>query len=74
MFGLSKIELILLGAFALVIAVGGIFYWAVGLGESKVEAKDAKATISTQGKIDDAQTAGPRTSDDVDKRLLDHKF
>lgn len=68
------IRLIIIGGLALVVAVAGFFMWAVDLGESKVEAKDAKATIQTQEEIDRAQNNGPHTSGDVDKRLRDGKF
>ncbi|MCX7360465.1 MAG: hypothetical protein NTV97_01015 [Alphaproteobacteria bacterium] len=43
-------------------------------GELAGKADDLKATIETQKRIDDADAHGPRTPDDVDKRLRDGKF
>lgn len=43
-------------------------------GEQAGKADDFKATIETQKRIDDADAHGPRTPDDVDKRLRDGRF
>lgn len=43
-------------------------------GQNNVIVKDLKATIETQGKIDDAQNRAPHTPDAVDRSLRDGKF
>lgn len=43
-------------------------------GANDVITEDFKATIETQGKIDDAQKRAPRTPDAVDRSLRDGTF
>lgn len=66
----SKAGLALIGAAAAVLLMLFVFH----KGEQAGKADDLKATTDTQRRIDDADARGPRTSDDVDKRLRDGKF
>ena len=43
-------------------------------GEQAGRAVDLKASVETQRRIEDADARGPRTADDVDKRLRDGSF
>ena len=69
-FATSKAGLALIGATAAVILLLGVFH----KGEQAGKVEDLKATTITQERIDDADAHGPRTPDDVGKRLRDGSF
>jgi len=70
----SKLGIALLA----VVAAGGIalFIYDEGKdsGETGVRVEQLEKTNETQRKIDDADARGPRTPDDVDRRLRDGSF
>lgn len=66
----SRVGIALAGVTAALIAV----VWLLHEGGEIQKGKDAKATTETQKRIDDADAKGPRTSDDVDRRLKEGKF
>ena len=59
---------------ALVIIVLGAMWWAFGEGKDVERADTLEKTIATQRSIIDADAHGPRTPDDVDRRLRDGSF
>jgi hypothetical protein len=66
----SRLGLAVIGA---VVALGAIV-WVYEEGKDAGHVDDLKATTETQRRIDDADAHGPRTPDDVDKRLRDGRF
>ncbi len=60
----------IIGAVVMLVVLMFVFH----KGEESGKSDDRKATIETQKRIDDADAHGPRTPDDVDKRLRDGKF
>lgn len=62
--------LALAGAAAAVLLLMLVFH----KGEQAGGADDLKASVETQRRIEDADAHGPRTADDVDKRLRDGSF
>ena len=59
---------------ALVTIVLGAMWWAFGEGKSAARTDTLEKTIATQRSITDADAHGPRTPDDVDRRLRDGSF
>lgn len=74
MFGLSRIEAILLGAIGVAILTVGVLWWTFDQGKKAQLGADNKATVETQGRINDADAHGPRTPADVGDRLRDGRF
>jgi len=66
----SRLGLAVIGA---VVALGTVV-WVYEEGKDAGQVDDLKATTETQRRIDDADAHGPRTPDDVDKRLRDGRF
>lgn len=66
------VKLLLAGAFMLVLL--GAVLKLIGIGRSQERGAQAQRTVETQKRITDADAAGPRTADDVDKRLHDGTF
>lgn len=64
---------LMIGA-ALVTIVLGAMWWAFSEGKHTARADNLEKTIATQRSITDADAHGPRTSDDVDRRLRDGSF
>ena len=64
---------IAIGAALLTIALGGM-WWAFSEGRDAARADNLEKTIATQRSITDADARGPRTPDDVDRRLRDGSF
>lgn len=60
-------------AFILMLA-GGLYAYIYSKGKTAGKSADEKATIEQQKRIDDAMEHGPRTLDDIDKRLREGKF
>jgi hypothetical protein len=66
-----------LALIAIVIAAGGVFWIyeeGKGSGQTGVRVEQLEKTNETQRKIEDADAHGPRTPDDVDRRLRDGSF
>lgn len=61
-------------ALAAAIAVLAAAWWLYDEGRDAGRADSLRGTIDTQRKINDADALGPRTPDDVDKRLRDGRF
>ena len=59
---------------ALTTIVLGAMWWAFREGEIVARTDHLEKTIATQRSITDADAHGPRTSDDVDRRLRDGSF
>ena len=70
----SRFGLALIGAVAALGAIVWIYEEGKDAGATDVLVDDLKATTETQRRIDDADAHGPRTPDDVDKRLRDGRF
>jgi hypothetical protein len=70
----SKLGLALIA----VVAVGGIAFFIYDegkdAGQTGVRVEQLEKTNETQRKIEDADAHGPRTPDDVDRRLRDGSF
>ena len=49
-------------------------WWAFNEGKDAAHADNFEKTIATQRSITDADARGPRTPDDVDRRLRDGSF
>jgi len=64
---------IAIGAALLAIALGAM-WWAFSEGKGAARTDNLEKTIATQRSITDADAHGPRTSDDVDRRLRDGSF
>lgn len=69
-FVTSKVGLTLIGAAAAALLLMLVFH----KGEQAGKADDLRSTIKIQERINDADAHGPRTADDVDKRLRDGSF
>jgi hypothetical protein len=52
----------------------GAMWWAFSEGKHAAHTNNLKNTIATQRSITDADARGPRTPDDVDRRLRDGNF
>jgi hypothetical protein len=61
------------GAVLVTIALGAM-WWAFREGKHAAHADNLENTIATQRSITDADARGPRTPDDVDRRLRDGSF
>ena len=65
-------------ALVAVVAAGGIAFFVYDKGHdsgsTEVRAEQLEKTNETQRKIEDADAHGPRTPDDVDRRLRDGRF
>lgn len=61
-------------AAAALVAVGVIYFEGRSAGGNAVRVDHLGKTIETQRSITDADAAGPRTPDDVDRRLRDGSF
>jgi hypothetical protein len=59
---------------ALTTMVLGAMWWAFSEGKDVARADNLENTIATQRSITDADAHGPRTPDDVDRRLRDGSF
>jgi hypothetical protein len=64
---------IAIGAALMTIALGAMG-WAFIEGKGVARTDNLKKTIATQRSITDADAHGPRTPDDVDRRLRDGSF
>lgn len=73
-FKSSKLMGYLIVAFAAIGAVVIVLARAFGAGRAAEKAAQQERTIETQRRIQDADARGPRTADDVDKRLRDGSF
>jgi hypothetical protein len=62
-----------LGATLMAIALSAM-WWAFSEGKGAARTDSLKKTIATQRSITDADAHGPRTPDDVDRRLRDGSF
>jgi hypothetical protein len=62
-----------IGASLTTIALGGM-WWAFSEGKDAARTDTLEKTIATQRSIIDADAHGPRTPDDVDRRLRDGSF
>lgn len=70
----SKFVAYALAALAVAGAVVLVLARAFGAGRAAEKAEQLERTNETQRRIQDADAAGPRTADDVDKRLSDGTF
>ena len=61
-------------AAAVLIGAGGIYLEGRSAGGDAMRVDQLDKTIETQRNITDADAHGPRTPDDVDRRLRDGKF
>jgi hypothetical protein len=52
----------------------GAMWWAFSEGRHAARTDNLENTIATQRSITDADAHGPRTPDDVDRRLRDGSF
>jgi hypothetical protein len=52
----------------------GAMWWAFGEGKRAAHTENVENTIAIQRSITDADARGPRTPDDVDRRLRDGSF
>jgi hypothetical protein len=59
---------------ALTTIVLGAMWWAFSEGKGAALTETLEKTIATQRSITDADARGPRTPDDVDRRLRDGSF
>jgi hypothetical protein len=59
---------------ALMTMVLGAMWWAFSEGKGAARTDDFEKTIATQRSITDADAHGPRTPNDVDRRLRDGSF
>ena len=64
---------IAIGATLMTIVLGAM-WWAFSEGKRTARTDNLEKTISTQRSITDADAHGPRTPDDVDRRLRDGSF
>jgi hypothetical protein len=64
---------IAIGATLVTIAFAAM-WWAFSEGKDVAHADNFAKTIATQRSITDAEARGPRTPDDVDRRLRDGSF
>jgi hypothetical protein len=62
-----------LGAALAAIALGAL-WWVFSEGKHSARTDSLEKTIETQRSITDADARGPRTPDDVDRRLRDGSF
>jgi hypothetical protein len=58
----------------LMATVLGAMWWAFSEGKDAGRTDNIEKTIATQRSINDADAHGPRTPDDVDRRLRDGNF
>lgn len=70
----SKLGIVLVAATAVVIAVGIIYFQGRSAGGDAARVDRLGKTIEIQRSITDADAHGPRTPDDVDRRLRDGSF
>ena len=59
---------------ALVAIAFGTMWWVFSEGQHAARIDNLEKTIATQRSITDADARGPRTPDDVDRRLRDGSF
>lgn len=59
---------------ALVAIAFGAMWWAFNEGKGAARTDNLENTLATQRSIIDADAHGPRTPDDVDRRLRDGSF
>ena len=64
---------IAIGAMLTTIVLGAM-WWAFSEGKGAAHTDNLENTIATQRSITDADARGPRTPDDVDRRLRDGSF
>ena len=64
---------IAIGATLMTIVLGAM-WWAFSEGKHAAHTDNLENTIATQRSITDAGARGPRTPDDVDRRLRDGSF
>lgn len=64
---------VVIGA-ALLTMVLGAMWWSFGEGKDAARSDTLKKIFETQRSIIDADARGPRTSDDVERRLRDGSF
>lgn len=62
-----------IGATLMTMALAAM-WWAFSEGKEAAHADNLEKTIATQRSITDADAHGPRTPDDVDRRLRDGSF
>jgi hypothetical protein len=70
----SKLGLALIGVVTVLAAVGVIYFQGRSAGGNAARVDQLGKTIETQRSITDADAHGPRTPDDVDRRLRDGRF
>jgi hypothetical protein len=70
----SKFMGYLIVAVAAIGAVVLVLARAFGAGKAAERSEELQRTVEIQKRITDADAAGPRTADDVDKRLSDGTF
>jgi hypothetical protein len=70
----SKAGLVLIGVVAVLVAVGVIYFQGRSAGGNAARVDQLGKTIENQRSITDADAHGPRTPDDVDRRLRDGRF
>lgn len=59
---------------AIAVLLAGAAWWLYDAGGDAERGRSAEKTIETQRSITDADARGPRTPDDVDRRLRDGSF
>ena len=64
---------IAIGAVLMTIVLGAM-WWAFSEGKGAARTDNLEKTIANQRSITDADAHGPRTPDDVDRRLRDGSF
>jgi hypothetical protein len=62
-----------IGAIVVTMTVGSV-WWAFNEGRSAARTESLEKGIATQRRITDADAHGPRTPDDVERRLRDGSF
>jgi len=70
----SKVGLAVIVVVAVLVAVGWIYLEGRSSGGNAARLDQLGKTIETQRSITDADAHGPRTPDDVDRRLRDGSF
>jgi hypothetical protein len=70
----SKLGLAVIAAVAVLGIAGGIYLKGRSTGGNAVRVDQLERTNETQRSITDADAHGPRTPDDVDRRLRDGSF
>jgi hypothetical protein len=70
----SKVGLVLIAVLAVLAVAGVIYFQGRSVGGNAQRVDQLGKTIETQRSITDADAHGPRTPDDVDRRLRDGSF